>query len=328
MINARGSCQRRTCRTCRTCTARAGAGHAGLVLGGVAVRLLDDRHQASDGGQPSRRPPNLHYGPGKGDIRGGWAAPGLVPRPLGVRCAACFVELILQLSPFGGRRPSGAVPDQLVGDRPLWTVIRPGLSVPGAPAGRRRPRRVRGAPERPAGEQVVPGAPAGRRRLRRGPSSGSPLRRGPSSGSPLRRGPSSGSPLRRGSSSGSPLRRGSSSGSPLRRGSSSGSPLRRCSLVGFFLPAPWTLLGWTADSWTGAAPTSGRFWQSVVFSLLAPTPVRDRLRAARRGLRAVYLNAVGMRYALSFRPQELLREQLIAARLYRRRGPIVKRRIG
>jgi hypothetical protein len=54
--------------------------------------------------------------------------------------------------------------------------------------------------------------------------------------------------------------------------------------VAFFIPAFWTLLGWITESLSTAAPTSGRFWQSVVFAVLALVPlalliavaVRDR----------------------------------------------------
>jgi hypothetical protein len=56
--------------------------------------------------------------------------------------------------------------------------------------------------------------------------------------------------------------------------------------VAFFVPALWTLLGWIAESLSDAAPTSGRFWQSVVFAILSLMPValllgvaiRERLR--------------------------------------------------
>jgi hypothetical protein len=60
--------------------------------------------------------------------------------------------------------------------------------------------------------------------------------------------------------------------------------------VVFFVPALWTLLGWIAESLSAAAPTSGRFWQSVVFAVLALVPValligvavRDRIIGAWR----------------------------------------------
>ncbi|HEV2782175.1 MAG TPA: hypothetical protein VGX25_22515 [Actinophytocola sp.] len=60
--------------------------------------------------------------------------------------------------------------------------------------------------------------------------------------------------------------------------------------VAFFLPALWTLLGWIAESLSTAAPTTGRFWQSVVFSALALTPLallvgvatRERLHRRRK----------------------------------------------
>lgn len=56
--------------------------------------------------------------------------------------------------------------------------------------------------------------------------------------------------------------------------------------LAFVLPALWTLLGWITDSLSTAAPTTGRFWESVIFAALALTPIalligvtaRERLR--------------------------------------------------
>ncbi|HEY7595278.1 MAG TPA: hypothetical protein VH969_19160 [Actinophytocola sp.] len=56
--------------------------------------------------------------------------------------------------------------------------------------------------------------------------------------------------------------------------------------VAFVVPALWTLLGWITESLSTAAPTTGRFWQSVIFAVLALAPMalllgvtaRERLR--------------------------------------------------
>lgn len=59
--------------------------------------------------------------------------------------------------------------------------------------------------------------------------------------------------------------------------------------VAFFVPALWTLLGWIVRSLSDAAPTSGRFWQSLVFAVLSLAPlallvgVAIRERLGRRG---------------------------------------------
>ena len=60
--------------------------------------------------------------------------------------------------------------------------------------------------------------------------------------------------------------------------------------VAFFVPALWTLLGWITESLSTAAPTTGRFWESVIFAALALTPIalligvtaRERLHHRRR----------------------------------------------
>jgi hypothetical protein len=54
----------------------------------------------------------------------------------------------------------------------------------------------------------------------------------------------------------------------------------------FVVPALWTLLGWIAASLSDSAPTSARFWQSIIFAILALLPlallitvtIRDHLR--------------------------------------------------
>jgi hypothetical protein len=54
----------------------------------------------------------------------------------------------------------------------------------------------------------------------------------------------------------------------------------------FVVPALWTLLGWIAASLSDSAPTSARFWQSIIFAALALLPaallitvtIRDHLR--------------------------------------------------
>lgn len=59
----------------------------------------------------------------------------------------------------------------------------------------------------------------------------------------------------------------------------------------FVVPALWTLLGWIADSFADSAPSSGRFWQSVAFAILALLPlllligvtIRDHLGSAAAG---------------------------------------------
>ncbi len=53
-------------------------------------------------------------------------------------------------------------------------------------------------------------------------------------------------------------------------------------LVAFFLPALWTLLRWITESLSTAAPTTGRFWQSVVFAALALTPLALLIGVATR----------------------------------------------
>jgi hypothetical protein len=57
-------------------------------------------------------------------------------------------------------------------------------------------------------------------------------------------------------------------------------------LVAFVVPALWTLLGWIVDSLAGSTPSSARFWQSIIFAVLALLPlillisvtIRDHLR--------------------------------------------------